>query len=226
MLAARAGDPSEAAHQALAVLCETYWYPLYAFLRSRGFTVENAQDLTQAFFARTLEKDAIKRVDPARGRFRSFLLASLKNFAANEYDKEMAMKRGRGVTIIPLEIETAEDRFQIEPPSNETPEKVFDKRWALTLLERVMSRLHAEMASSRKEAQFERLKMYLTGDEAASPYAEIAGDLGMSEGAVKVAVHRLRRRFRDLLRDEIAHTVSSPEEIEDELRHLWKAVGR
>jgi RNA polymerase sigma factor (sigma-70 family) len=213
-------------HEALATLCETYWYPLYAFLRSRNYSADDAQDLTQAFFARLLEKQTIRQADPARGRFRSFLLASLKNFAANEHDREIARKRGGDVAILSLEIETAEGRFQMELPSDETPERVFDRRWALTLLDRVMSRLKSETARSDKPSQFDRLKAYLTGDQPQLSYAETASHLGTSEGAVKVAVHRLRRRFRDLVRDEIAHTVSSPEEIEDELRHLWSSVGR
>ena len=227
VLAAGAQGSSPDVHQALATLCETYWYPLYGFLRSRGYSAENAQDLTQAFFARLLEKHAVRHADPARGRFRSFLLASLRNFAANERDRDSAGKRGGGVPMLSLEIEHAEGRFQREPPTDETPERVFDRRWALTLLDRVMSRLQAEAAARNDtHSPFDRLKTYLTGDEPQLSYAQTAFELGMSEGAVKVAVHRLRRRFRDLVRDEIAHTVSSPEEVEDELRHLWSAVGR
>jgi len=226
VLAAGADASSVGAHEALASLCETYWYPLYAFLRSRGYDTEDAQDLTQAFFARLLEKHAINQADPARGRFRSFLLASLKHFAANEHDRDMATKRGGGAPMVSLEVEGAEGRFQMEPPSDETPERVFDRRWALTLLARVMSRLEVEASKSGRDAQFERLKTYLTGDRPQLSYADTAKQLGMSEGAVKVAVHRLRRHFRDLVHDEIAQTVASPEEIADELSHLWSAVGR
>ena len=226
VLAAGADASSSGTHEALATLCETYWYPLYAFLRSHGYDAEDAQDLTQAFFARLLEKHAISQADPARGRFRSFLLASLTHFAANERDRESAKKRGGGIPIVSLEVEGAEGRFQMEPPTDETPERIFDRHWALTLLARVMSRLEAQTAKSGRHAQFERLKAYLTGDQPQLSYAETAAHLGMSEGAVKVAVHRLRRQFRDLVRDEIAQTVASPEEIEDELRHLWSAVGR
>lgn len=226
VLAARADVSSPAAHQALATLCETYWYPLYAFLRSRGYHAEDAQDLTQAFFARMLEKHAINQADPARGRFRSFLLASLKHFAANERDRETAKKRGGATPIVSLEIEGAEGRFQMEPPTEETPERVFDRQWALTLLNRVMSRLEVGTTGSGRQAQFEHLKGYLTGEQPHLSYAETAAHLGMSEGAVKVAVHRLRRQFRELVRDEIAQTVESPEDVEDELRHLWSAVGR
>jgi RNA polymerase sigma factor (sigma-70 family) len=226
VLAAGADTSSPGVHEALATLCETYWYPLYAFLRSRGYGELDAQDHTQAFFARLLEKHVIRHADPARGRFRWFLLASLKNFVANERDREIAGKRGGRVLLVSLEIESAEGRFQMEPPSDETPERVFDRRWALTLLDRVMSRLKAETERSGKPSQFDRLKTYLTDDHPQLSYAQTASDLGTSDGAVKVAVHRLRKRFRDLVRDEIAQTVSSPEEIEDELRHLRSSVGR
>jgi RNA polymerase sigma-70 factor (ECF subfamily) len=226
VLAAGADPSSSGAHKALAALCETYWYPLYGFLRSRGYDAEDAQDLTQGFFVRLLEKHAINQADSTRGRFRSFLLASLKHFAANEHDREMAKKRGGGAPIVSLEVESAEGRFQMEPPSDETPDRVFDRRWALTLLARVMARLEVEASQSGKQAQFERLKTYLTGDRPQLTYADTASQLAMSEGAVKVAVHRLRRQFRDVVRDEIAQTVASAEEIEDELRHLWSAVGR
>jgi RNA polymerase sigma-70 factor (ECF subfamily) len=227
VLAAGADTSSSAVHQALATLCETYWYPLYAFLRSRGYGTEDAQDLTQAFFARLLEKHALRHADRTRGRFRSFLLASLKNFAANERYRAVAAKRGGEMPMLSLEIVSAEGRFQMEPASDETPERVFDRRWALTLLDRVMSRLQAEtVARSEKPSSFDQLKTYLTGDQPQLSYGDAASALGMSEGAVKIAVHRLRKRFRDLVRDEVAHTVSSPAEIEDELRHLWSAVGR
>jgi RNA polymerase sigma factor (sigma-70 family) len=226
VLAAGANMSSAGAREALATLCETYWYPLYGFLRSRGYSAEDAQDLTQAFFVRVLEKHTIGHADPARGRFRSFLLTALKNFAANEHDKEIAGKRGGGVPIVSLELEGAEGRFQMEPPSDETPERIFDRRWALTLLDRVMSRLKAEGVRAGKKSQFEGLKTYLTGDQPQLTYAQTASELGISEGAAKVAVHRLRKHFRDLVRDEIAQTVSSPEEIDDELRHLWSSVSR
>jgi RNA polymerase sigma factor (sigma-70 family) len=226
VLAAASDDSSAAVDQALTTLCETYWYPLYAYLRNHGSSVEDAQDLTQAFFARVLEKHALRQADPARGRFRSFLLTSLKNFASNEHDRDMTRKRGGGVPLVSLEFESAEGRFQMEPPSHETPERVFDRRWALTLLDRVLSRLNTDMVAAGREAHFDRLKTYLTGDEPQLSYLQTARELGMSEGAVKVAVHRLRRQFRDRLRDEIAQTVSSPVEIDDELRHLWSAVGR
>jgi len=224
VLRAGAGASVSGADEALASLCETYWYPLYAFLRSQGRSADEAQDLTQAFFTRMLEKRSIRRADPTRGRFRSFLLTSLKNFAANERDRELASKRGGATQILSLELETADGRFRLEPPSDETPETIFDRRWAVTLLDRALARLRAETVRGGKPQHFDRLKAYLVGDQPQLSYAETASLLGMSEGAVKVAVHRLRRQFRDVVRDEIAQTVSSPEEIDDELRHLWSAV--
>ena len=226
VLAAGADLTSTGAGEALTALCETYWYPLYAFLRGRGHSAQNAEDLTQAFFAHLLEKHTLRHADPGRGRFRSFLLASLTNFATNEHDKDAAKKRGGGIPTISLEFENADGRFQLEPATDETPERVFDRRWALTLLDRVLMRLRTEMIRTDKESQFEGLKTYLIGDEPQLSYAQSASALGVSEGAIKVAVHRLRRRFRDLIRDEIAQTVSSPEEIEDELKHLWSSVAR
>jgi RNA polymerase sigma factor (sigma-70 family) len=226
VLAAGGASGSESSRDALAELCETYWYPLYAFLRTRGHSAEDAEDLTQAFFARLIEKRAVERADPSRGRFRSFLLTSLKHFSANEYHRGAAQKRGAGVPILSLEFERAEGRFQLEPASAETPESSFDRRWALALLERVLVRLEQEMLRSGKGPQYGRLKSYLTRDEPQTSYADAARDLDTSEGALKVAVHRLRRRFRDLVLDEIAQTVSSADEVDDELRHLWAAVGR
>jgi len=228
VLAAGADDSlSGDAGDALARLCEAYWYPLYAYLRRHGRDADQAQDLTQAFFARLVEKRVIRMADPARGRFRSFLLTSLKNFASNERDRERAVKRGGGATPLSLELDGAEQRFQLEVPTGETPERIFDRQWAHTLLTRVMARLQAEMTvRSDKAKSFDRLKTYLTGEVPQPSYAETASELAMSEGAVKVSVHRLRKRFRDLVRAEIAHTVSSPEDIEDELRHLWSSVSR
>lgn len=226
MVLAAGGDvTSKSAREALTALCETYWYPLYAFLRSRGHSAADAEDVTQGFFVRLLEKQTLRLADPGRGRFRSFMLASLTHFAINEHDKQAAQKRGGGIPALQIEFEHAEGRFQLEPTTDETPEKVFDRRWALSLLDRVLARLRAEMVDGDKERQFEQLKTYLVGDRPQLTYEQTASALGMSEGAIKVAVHRLRRRYRDLVRDEILQTVSSPDEIEDELRHLWSSVG-
>lgn len=226
VLAAGADVSSSAAGDALAQLCETYWYPLYAFLRSRGHTAEDAQDLTQAFFARVLEQRTLASADPARGRFRSFLLVSLKNFVANEREREQAKKRGGGMSVVPLEIETAEGRFQLEPRTDETPERVFDREWALILLDNVLRRLQTEMTRAGRDGHFAQLKEFLTGEEQPAGYVAAASALGMSAGATRVAVHRLRRRFAELVRSEIARTVSSAEEVEGELRHLRSSVRR
>ena len=219
-------DSTPQAREALTRLCESYWHPLYSYLRRSGYTADQSQDFTQAFFTRILEKQTLRNADPERGRFRSFLLASLKNFVANEHAREHAKKRGGAQPPLSLSFESAEEQYQIDPPSDETPDKTFDRQWALTLLENVLKRLRHELESAGKERQFERLKVFLTGETPGVGYAEIWSQLEMSEGAVKVAVHRLRRRFRTLLQDEIAQTVSSPDEVEDEMRHLWSAVGR
>jgi len=215
---------SEDADAALAQLCEAYWYPLYAFLRTRGHRAEEAQDLTQAFFLQVIEKRPLAHADPARGRFRSFLLTSLKNFAANEFDRQRAAKRGGGAPMLSLDVETAEGRFQLEPVSTETPENLFERKWTVTLLERALARVRDDVMPGKAQ-QFDQLKGYLTGDGDQPPYAEMAATLGISEGAVKVAVHRLRRRFREFVRDEVAQTVSSPADIENEIRHLWSSVS-
>lgn len=226
MLAAGDQRPSPDAREALTTLCETYWYPLYAFLRGRGHSAADAEDLTQAFFAQLLEKQIIRHADPAKGRFRSFLLKSLQNFAANVHAAATADKRGGGVQALSLEFAKAEGRLGLEPASDETPEKDFDRRWALTLLDRVLARLAVEASDKGKGEQFAALQPYLTGDEPQLSYAVTASALEMSDAAVKVAVHRLRKKFRDVVRDEIAQTVPSPADIEDELRHLWSAVRR
>ncbi len=219
-------DSTPHAREALTQLCERYWHPLYAYLRRSGHSADEAQDLTQGFFARIFEKRTFREADPERGRFRSFLLASLKNFVANERERARANKRGGSAPPLSFEFDTAEEQYRIDPPSDETPDKVFDKRWALTLLQNVLERLRTELSRSDKDHVFEQLKSCLTGERPGVGYAEVGARLGMSEGAVKVAVHRLRRRFRDLLLEEISQTVSSPDEVEDEIRHLWSSVGR
>jgi RNA polymerase sigma-70 factor (ECF subfamily) len=209
---------------ALATLCELYWYPLYAYLRRRNHSAEDAQDLTQGFFARLLEKHALHIVDRTRGRFRSFLLASLDHYVSNERDRDRAQKRGGGTSPISLDAAMAEDRYKLEPPDPWTPEKIFDRNWALTLLGRVLERLRTDLHAEGKGELFDHLKVYLAGEQGAPSYREIGAALGMSEGAVKVAVHRLRRRYRDLLYDEIAQTVSTQEEVELELQYLMESV--
>src|SRR5271155_4363205 len=210
---------------ALATLCENYWYPLYAYVRRRGHDSDEAQDLTQAFFARLLEKNDLAAADPERGRFRSFLLTSLKHFLSNEWDRARAEKRGGGRSLLSIDFGTAEERYRAEPAHDLTPEKIFERRWALVLLENVLARLHDESAQAGKADSFDRLKGFLTGEQTAVTYGQLAAELNMSEGALKVAVHRLRRRYRELLRAEIEETVADPEEIDQEIRDLFSALG-
>jgi RNA polymerase sigma-70 factor (ECF subfamily) len=223
ILSAARGSHTPLAAAALAELCRTYWYPLYAFLRRRGHDTHEAEDLTQAFFAHLLARQFLADVDREKGKFRSFLLASLKNFLADQRDRAQAQKRGGGRSSIPLDGLAAESRYNLEPAHDLTPEKMYEKQWALSLLEQVLSRLQEEMAADGKAALFDALQCVLTGGQT-STYAAIAEKLKMSEGAVKVAAHRLRRRYRELLREEISHTVAGPEEIEDEIRYLLSCL--
>jgi RNA polymerase sigma factor (sigma-70 family) len=219
-----AGSESTAREAAMGRLCETYWYPLYAHLRTQGTSAVDAEDLVQAFFLRVLQKDALRQADPTRGRFRSFMVASLQHFAINEHDRATREKRGGNARTLSLDVEKAEGRFLREPATVDTPETIFNRRWALTLLEQVLTELQTEMHGNGKASQFDSLKPYLTGDGPQLSYGATATQLGMSEGAVKVAVHRLRRRFRELVRDEVAQTVSSAADVDDELRYLRSAV--
>jgi RNA polymerase sigma-70 factor (ECF subfamily) len=213
------------AHVALEKLCRTYWPPIYAFIRRQGNSPHDAQDLTQEFFARLLEKKSLADVDRAKGRFRSFLLASVKHFLSNERDKARAQKRGGGQVLIPIDPQRVESSCGVEPADSVTAEKIFERRWALTLLDEVLLRLREEYVSDGKEKLFEELKVTLTEASRSVPYAEIAARLDLSEGAVKVSVHRLRQRYREVLRAEIAHTVASPGEVEDEVRNLFAALS-
>ena len=216
-------SPSPEAGRALATLCENYWFPLYAFVRRAGHSAEDARDLTQEFFARLLAQRFLTKVDRRKGKFRSFLLAALKHFLADEWDHAHAQKRGGTQTVISFDGLDAETRYRLEPAQGLTPEKMFEKQWALSLLEQVLSRLDAEMAADGKVALFEALKDALTGVRSTT-YAAIGAELGMTEGAVKVAAHRLRRRYRDLLRKEIGQTVASSDEIGDEIRYLLSCL--
>jgi len=214
-----AGDPARKdARSALVSLCENYWYPLYAYLRRRGHAPDEAKDLTQEFFIRVLEGRYLDRADPEKGRFRSFLLTSLKFFVADEADRRRAHKRGGGM-LVPLEVSSGEERYQREPAHDETPERIFERRWALSVLDRVMDRLRTEFLQHGRAEHFDRLKLYLLGQSDA-PYASLASEMNTSEGALKVAIHRLRKRYRELFRQEIADTVADPAEVESELRFL------
>lgn len=216
---------SPQAGRALEELCRAYWYPLYAYVRRRGHTPQEAEDLTQEFFARLLAKNYLADVDREKGKFRSFLLASLKHFLANEWDRARAAKRGGGQPHLSLDTQTAETRYRSEPADGLTPEKLLERQWALALLDHVLARLQAEFVTDGKEKQFDELKVWLTEGKGASSYAAVAATLGTTEGAAKVAVHRLRRRYRELLREEISHTVATPEEIDEEIRHLFAAFA-
>jgi RNA polymerase sigma-70 factor (ECF subfamily) len=213
------------AQVALEKLCQTYWYPLYAYVRRQGHSPEDAQDLTQEFFARFIKKHYLGDVDRSKGKFRSFLLASLKHFLANEWDKSRAQKRGGSHTFIALDAQTAESRYHLEPVDAMTADKIYERRWALTLLDEVLKRLRQEYAAEGKGKLFDRLKETLTGERSTIPYVQIGTQLGMTEGAVKVAVHRLRQHYRETLRAEIAETVASPVEVEEELRHLFAVLS-
>ena len=220
-----AGDPQrKEARPALVSLCENYWYPLYAYLRRRGYPADQAQDLTQEFFMRVLEGRYLDRADPEKGRFRSFILTSLKFFVADEEDRQRAHKRGGG-TIVPLEFSSGEERYQREPAHDETPERIFERRWALSVLDRVVEKLREEFVHHGRPEHFERLKVFLLG-QSDTPYAVLAREMNTSEGALKVAIHRLRKRYRDLFRHEIANTVADPAEVESELRYLAAVLTR
>jgi RNA polymerase sigma-70 factor (ECF subfamily) len=218
-----AGAPQQTeAKSALVSLCENYWYPLYAYLRRRGYPADQAQDLTQEFFVRVLEGRYLDRADREKGRFRSFLLTSLKFFVADEEDRQRAHKRGGG-QIVSFEIAAGEERYRREPAHDETPERIFERRWALSVLDRVVEKLRDEFVNHGRPEHFERLKLFLLGQSEA-PYAALAREMNTSEGALKVAVHRLRKRYRELFRQEIEDTVADPADVEPELRNLARAL--
>jgi RNA polymerase sigma factor (sigma-70 family) len=226
VLAAGRGNDTTRASEALAKLCQTYWYPLYAYVRHRGHTPHDAEDLTQAFFAQLLEHNWVARAARDKGRFRSFLLMVMKRFLAKEWDKAQTIKRGGHVRLIPIQFDTAESRYAQEPADTSTPEQVFEKQWALTLLQSVLQRLRADYARDGKGGLFETLEPCLIGRRESQPYAALAEKLGMTEGAVKVAVCRLRERYRECLKDEIAQTVAVPADVDEELRHLFRVLAR
>ena len=224
MLAAGDQATSESA-QAMEELCRTYWFPLYAYIRRRGHTREDAEDLTQAFFARFLERNYLAGLDSERGRFRAFLLAALKHFLANEWDKSRTRKRGGGVPHFSLDWETADRQFQVAAAGAPAPDQAFDREWAMALLAKVIERLQAENVADGKAAQFEALKVFLTAGGDKTPQASVAQTLGMEPTAVRVAVHRLRKRYRQLLRAELANTLADPTQLEEELQALFGAFS-
>jgi DNA-directed RNA polymerase specialized sigma24 family protein len=225
LIVAAGGDNSTTARAALATLCEIYWYPLYAYVRRRGTNADEARDLTQGFLTTLLERRDFEHVRQERGRFRAFLLASFQHFLANDLAQRRALKRGRGLTFLPLAFDEAEGRYRIEPTDTTTPETLYERRWTLTVIDRVLAELRREWEASGREAEFDGLKSCLLGTNPAGGYAAIAERLGTTEGALKTSVHRLRRRFQAALRTDIAETVSDPADVDDEIRYLVRALG-
>lgn len=225
-LVIRAGHREDReAEASLALLCQRYWYPIYAYLRRRTATVDEAQDATQEFFTWLLEKNTLAAASPERGRFRGFLLTAAKNFLANQRDRANAQKRGGRLRHWQLDLAVGESRLSIEPVDDMTPERLFERQWALTLLDVVMRRLEEEYRSSGRGEQLERLKGALAGQQDRLPYAAIAGDLRISEEAARQAASRLRKRYRELLRAEVAQTLAEPNDVDDEIRNLFEVLG-
>src|SRR5687767_1431555 len=225
LVLAAGGSQSTDAAEALARLCALYWYPVFAFVRHRGHAADEAQDLTQSFFTRLIEKRDLAAADPDRGRFRTFILTACQHFLLNERDRSMAVKRGGGRTPIPIDIAMAEGRYQHSIAHAKTPEHLYERQWCLTLLGSVLDTIRDEYRAAGNEHLFERLRSFLTADESAGTHADAAGDLEMTPAAVKVAVHRLRRRYRDALLERVAETVDSEEAIGEEMRYLLKIVS-
>jgi RNA polymerase sigma factor (sigma-70 family) len=223
VLAARGGDETDSM-RALEALCRAYWYPLYAYLRRQGHSPHDAEDLTQGFFARLLEKRYLDAADQEKGRFRSFLLMALKRFLAKEWERNRAQKRGGGKATLSLDTEIAERRYQGEGAERLAPDRIYERRWALTLLDQALAAVRQDYQALGREAEFDHLKGCLTAERGEIPYAEVAARLGMTEGTARAAVHRMRSRFRALFRAEIARTVAKPEEVEDEVRYLRRAL--
>lgn len=225
VLAAR--DPvSPDSTEALESLCRAYWFPLYAFVRRSGKDPHDAQDLTQAFFGKLLEKEWLLAVSRERGRFRTFLIVAMKRFLSNDRDRTMAEKRGGSRTFVPIDAGLAESRYLAEPVKQSDADHLYERRWALALLERVLARLREDYESGGRAGDFDRLKIFLTAGRGEIPYADIARDLAISEGAARVSVSRMRKRFREIFRQTIADTVSEPGEVDAELRHVAAVLGR
>jgi len=218
-------NDTERARAALAKLCETYWYPLYVYVRRRGSSPTDAQDLTQGFFELLLERQMLAKADPARGRFRAFILTAIKNFLTDEWGKSQTRRRGGSILKISLDWSAAEQRYHEEPADPDSPDKAFDRRWALAMLETALLALEKEYQADHAEDLFAALRPTFIGERAAQPYAELAAQLGMTESAARVAVHRLRKRYRALLRAEIAQTVALKEDVDEEMRHLFQSPG-
>jgi len=226
VILAAGGKPSPESRAALERLCGSYWYPLYAFVRRSGYSPSDAEDLTQGFFAGLLEHNWIAHADRQKGRFRSFLLMAMKRYLAKEWDKARRLKRGGQIRLVALQFDTAETRYSLEPADTRTPEQVFERHWAITLLSAVLKRLREDYGRDGKARLFEALEPCLIGKSDTQPYAALADHLQMTEGAVKMAVSRLRKRYREFLKEEISQTVASPSEVEEELRHLFRVLAQ
>ncbi len=224
MLAAGDSESPDAA-EALETLCRTYWYPLYAYVRRRGYGADDAQDLTQEFFRRFLARNYLAATRPQHGRFRSYLLGALNHFLADAWDRGHRLKRGGQARHIPLDVASSESQYAIEPVDEHSPDKLFERRWALALLDRVLRQIEQEYQSAGKERLFAQLRVFLTSEEDLGQYRQAAQALGMTEGAARVAVHRLRRRYGELFRQAVADTVENLEEIPDEMRHLLQVLS-
>jgi RNA polymerase sigma-70 factor (ECF subfamily) len=219
-----AGGSDSRAHEALASLCSDYWYPLYAYARRRDFSPHDAQDLTQEFFARLLKGNWVSQADPKRGRFRSFLLSAMKHFMANEWKRAHTRKRGGGQPSVSLNDESAERRYALEPIEKETPESLFERRWALALLDSVLTQLENEYRNEGKGAWMDAMRSALITDREALDYKDVAQKLNMTETAARVSVHRMRKRYRQLLPAEVGRTLASSQQIENEIRHLFQVL--
>jgi len=222
---AAGGQPSTEAFEALDSLCRAYWFPLYAYVRRRGWSPEDAADLTQGFFARFLKKNYLKGLDPGRGKFRAFLLASMNHFLSDHRDHETRKKRGGREELLSLDAERAEARYRSEPATDLSPDEIYERRWALALVDEVFARLEAEYARSDKGELFHELKFFIAGEKQSAAYAASAQRLRMTEGALRVAAHRFRRRYREMFRDTVAQSVSCPDEIEEEMQHLLRVLS-
>jgi RNA polymerase sigma-70 factor (ECF subfamily) len=225
VLACEDESDSSRAQEALARLFQTYWYPLYAYVRRRGYGEHDAEDLVQAFCLHLQEKHALVKADRQRGKFRTFLLSSLQNFLAHERERSQAQKRGGGRELIRLDAEEADARYQLEPAHSVTPETIFEKRWAHALLEQTVSDLRTDFVMRGKERLFDGLSSFLTSDPRETSYQSAANELGLPLSAIKTTIHRLRRDYRSKLREEISRTVSSPDEVDEELAHLRKVLA-
>jgi len=225
-LVVRAGNgDSTGARDALAALCEAYWYPVYAFIRRQGYSAADAEDLTQGYFTRFIEKQFVKDLKPEAGRFRAFVLASVRHFLSNERDRDRAQKRGGGRPPSSLDGPTAEERYALEPVNPVTPESIFERAWASAVVDRALARLANEVARAEGIERFDQLKAHLTGEDEPSTYRDLAAEWGVGESAVRVSVHRLRKRFGRLLREEVAATVADPADVDAELRYLLEVLG-